>query len=307
MLAQAKLAATVETELDATDFKKDADLSFAGGLGKLAYKDFLDSPEQRKTYIANVVLCNGVCYQDDTAIKTAQIQFNIVPKANRTMAVENLQYRKLDENSLNLYALQQPLKSLLTSNRVLESRIDLPTSFEMLDESHRIFEFSIYGDPIKDELQISKLKLAFSPHGQWFTSLSQDVLVAGTRVQDEAAFEESTAFNKTSFRGVSFNLTQKMQEQIYDFSFESYKYTYMQPKKFKSMFNDTTYQYGLYTNIGSSNAFGYGYAQNSAEEYMMDANPVYRNAGVLVFDPSANFAVGMQQRSSSKDVSMILQ
>ncbi len=32
-----------------------------------------------------------------------------------------------------------------------------------------------------------------------------------------------------------------MQEQIYDFSFESYKYTYMQPKKFKSMFNDTTY------------------------------------------------------------------
>ncbi len=87
-----------------TDFKKDADLSFAGGLGKLAYKDFLDSPEQRKTYIANVVLCNGVCYQDDTAIKTAQIQFNIVPKANGTMAVENLQYRKLDENSLNLYA-----------------------------------------------------------------------------------------------------------------------------------------------------------------------------------------------------------
>ena len=79
-----------------------------------------------------------------------------------------------------------------------------------------IFEFSIYGDPIKDELQISKLKLAFSPHGQWFTSLSQDVLVAGTRVQDEAAFEESTAFNKTSFRGVSFNLTQKMQEQIYN-------------------------------------------------------------------------------------------
>ena len=196
---------------------------------------------------------------------------------------------------------------MANSQQTLESRIDLSTSFEMLDESHRIFEFSIYDDPIKDELQISKLKLAFSPHGQWFTSLSQDVLVAGTRVQDEAAFEESTAFNKTSFRGVSFNLTQKMQEQIYDFSFESYKYTYVQPKKFKSMFNDTTYQYGLYTNIGSSNAFGYGYAQNSAEEYMMDANPVYRNTGVLVFDPSANFAVGMQQRSSSKEVSMILQ
>ena len=65
--------------------------------------------------------CVMVFYQDDTAIKTAQIQFNIVPKANGTMAVENLQYRKLDENSLNLYALQQPLKSLLTSNRVLGS------------------------------------------------------------------------------------------------------------------------------------------------------------------------------------------
>ena len=85
---------------------------------------------------------------------------------------------------------------MANSQQTLESRIDLPTSFEMLDESHRIFEFSIYDDPIKDELQISKLKLAFSPHGQWFTSLSQDVLVAGTRVQDEAAFEESTAFNK---------------------------------------------------------------------------------------------------------------
>ncbi|MFW1841237.1 hypothetical protein ACG9XS_22310, partial [Acinetobacter gyllenbergii] len=91
--------------------------------GKLAYQDFLDSPEEPKKYIANLIICNSTCYKDDTALKTMQIQFSIVPQSNGVMKVENLRYSLLDENTFDLYAIQQPLRSLINSNRTLEKSV----------------------------------------------------------------------------------------------------------------------------------------------------------------------------------------
>ena len=184
-----------------------------------------------------------------------------MPQNNGTLQIENLQYRQLDENTLDFGAAQQPLQSLMNSNRVREKQLDSPTSFEMIDENRRIFEFSINGDPFKDELQFSKLKIAFSKHGQWFSSLSQDVFIAGTRILDEAAFVAVPALEQSrfAFTGVSFGLDQKIQAYINTFDFESYQATYMQAKKFSSIFDSAATQHGLYTKIGSSNAFGYGY------------------------------------------------
>ena len=268
--------------------------TFGGAERKLAYQDFLTSSEQAKTYIASLIICNGSCYKDATALKTAQIQFNIVPQSNGSMHIENLKYRLLDENTLDLYAIQQPQSSLMTSNRIAESRIDIPTSFEMLDENRRIFEFSIEGNPLKDEISFSKLQIAFSEHGQWFTSLSQDVLMAGTRVVDQTSYNPLTGFSKArAFSGIAFNLDQSMQEQFNTFDVASYKDTYMSTKKFSSMFNASTIKHGLYSPIGKSNAFGYGYTENSAE-FSLGDNAVYRTAGVFVIDPSATFALGME-------------
>jgi len=307
MLAQAKLAATSESKLTTSLFKKGTTFSFGDEAGKLAYQDFLDSPEEPKKYIANLIICNSTCYKDDTALKTMQIQFSIVPQSNGVMKVENLRYSLLDENTFDLYAIQQPLRSLINSNRTLEKSVTSSTSFEVLDENHRIFEFSIYGDPFKDELSISKLKIAFSPHGQWFSSISQDVLMVGTRVTNQTNISSIPVLEKNHlFSGVAFNSDYTMQEKINFFDFNLNQYSYMKTRKFSSMFDREKIKHGLYTPIGKTNAFGYGYTVSTGE-YSIGDNPVHFKAGVFVIDPSGTFALGIEQRQNSKDVSFILQ
>ena len=45
---------------------------------------------------------------------------------------------------------------------------------------------------------------------------------------------------------------------------------------------------------------------NQSGEYLEGSNPVYRTAGVLLFDPTATFAVGMQHQSSSQRYQLYL-
>ena len=307
MQQQAELSATREYQLDYPVYKKGDHFIFGGDAAKLAYKDYLHSASQNKTYLANIALCNGQCDRDDVEIKTAQIQFNIVPTAEGKLKVENLLYRQLDENKFNLYTVQQPLQPLLNSNVVTESTIQRDSTLTELDADQRIFSFSLAGDVFKGEVDIRNLKLAFSPNGQWFTSMSQDVLVAGTRLDaDRQDAEVSSLVASKYLGGVSFGLDGKMLDDLKSYYFESYKYTYMIPKKFRSRINQDAEKHGLFTPIGQTNTFGFGYSENG-KEFSLNDNPVYQSAGILVVDPSESFAIGVESRRFTQNVNILLQ
>lgn len=307
MQQQAEQPATREYQLDYPVYKKGGSFIFGGDAAKLAYKDYLHSASQNKTYVANIALCNGQCDRDDVEIKTAQIQFNIVPTAEGTLKVENLLYRQLDENKFNLYTVQQPLQPLMNSNVVTESTIQRESTLAILDADKRIFTFSLAGDVFKGEVNISNLKLAFSPNGQWFTSMSQDVFVAGTRLDpDRNGAEVSRLVASNDLGGVSFNLDGKMVDDLKSYYFESYKHTYMIPKRFRSRTNQDAEKHGLFTPIGHTNSFGFGYSENG-KEFSLNDNPVYQSAGIFVVDPSENFAIGVESRRFTQNVNILLQ
>ncbi|MEG0405447.1 MAG: hypothetical protein RR563_04320 [Acinetobacter sp.] len=67
-------------------------------------------------------------------------------------------------------------------------------------------------------------------------------------------------------------------------------------------------KYGLYTKIGKTNAFGYGYTNHAEKPFSEQKdNYIYNTSGIFVVDPSEQFLLGVESRGAfNQDTNFLL-